>query len=144
MLGITKDRYLFEIEIKRSLADFHANSLKPHIATRLLGNSHEKYPRCFWYLVPYELADKVQPLLPDWAGLLRGPSPMDVQQLFAIVKAPCNRASRRLTTRECVELAHCMANQIYAQAKQLNEFRNNGRATESAAELRRKLEDKLR
>lgn len=117
VLGITKDRYLLEIEVKRSLSDFRANADKPHIAIRgLLAAEHiaPLWPKQFWYLVPNELADKVEKELPEWAGLLRGPSSEEVQNIHCVKKAPVNRASERLKTRECVELAHCMANELYA------------------------------
>jgi len=120
VLGITQNRYLLEIEIKRSLSDFRANGRKPFIAERdamfkLEGEvSNEKWPRNFWYLVPHELADKIKPLLPPWAGLLRGPTEGEVQSVWSVVTAPQNKASKPLDQQEFERLAHCMSNQIWS------------------------------
>jgi len=68
------------------------------------------YPKQFWFLVPYALAERVKRELPPWAGLLKmTDEPATIQQE---VLAPINRESRKLTAKECVQLAHCMANQI--------------------------------
>lgn len=115
VLGITKDRYLVEIEIKRSISDFKANERKDHVLTR---ECHvAKWPLFFWFLVPSDIADKAMGLLPEYAGLLRAPRADECQQISCIVKAPKNNASERLTTREMMELGHCMANQIYSNHK---------------------------
>lgn len=124
VLGITDSRHLLEIEVKRSMSDFRANNEKPHIQMRnafqLKGQIEcELWPRQYWYLVPPELAEKVLKELPPWAGLLRGPRPNEMHGLFSVVKAPVNQASKRLTTKECVKLAHSMSNQIYSMAEQL-------------------------
>lgn len=120
VLGITDARFLLEIEIKRSVSDFRANDNKPHIAGQnaafaLEGEfCSEMFPRQFWYLVPHGLVEKVRPLLPKWAGLLRGPSEDEVQGLSCVVKATTNKGSKRLSTKECVQLAQCMSNQIFS------------------------------
>ena len=125
VLGITRARYLYEIEIKRSLSDFRANEKKPFIAHRnellqLEGQvSHPKYPKLFWYLVPPELVEKVQPILPTWAGLLRGPKMDERQCLHSVVPAPGNNASERLTVKECAQLLHVMSNEIYSLTERL-------------------------
>lgn len=130
VLGITKDRYLLEIEVKRSLLDFRANNKKPHIANRfnLVGETcADFWPRSYWYLVPFELVEKVKPLIPEWAGLLRGPDEDEARGVFSVIKAPPNKASKRLTTKECARLAHCMANQIYGQAIKIRHLLNDTR-----------------
>jgi len=122
VLGITENRYLLEIEVKRSLADFRANWKKRHVASRAAIVA--RWPKQFWFLVPLELVDAVRPLLPDYAGLLRGPAPDGCQQLTCIVKAPVNLASARLTTREMVALAQCMGNQILSNYDRMANFRH--------------------
>jgi len=117
VMGITRDRYLYEIEIKRSVSDFKANAKKPFHMSRNIAGDTKRHPALFWFLTPAELTEKVLPLVPGWAGLLRGPLPNDVQGVFMVKKAPRNKLSQRLCTRECVQLAHCMANQIYSFAR---------------------------
>lgn len=122
VLGVNKARFLYEIEIKRSVSDFRADAKKPHRKFRI----DEHAPRLFWYLVPHHLVDSVSYLVPEWAGLLRGPTDSEVQQVWSVKKSPQNAASKRLTTKECVSMAHCMANQIYStwrrdEEKRLNE-----------------------
>jgi hypothetical protein len=127
VLGITQGRYLLEVEIKRSFSDFRADAKKPHIAPR--GNELIQehfapiWPKQFWYLVPCELAKKVEPWVPDWAGLMRGPGRNETQQVLVVKKSPTNNASKRLTTREIVELGHCMANQLLSDAYRIESLR---------------------
>lgn len=120
ILGITQNRYLLEIEIKRSLSDFHANNQKLHVRNRHL--YLDRWPKNFWFLVPADLAPKVQPYVPEWAGLLRAPTREEVQQLVVLKKSPSNSKSERLSTREMVALAHCMANQCLAKEEKINKL----------------------
>jgi len=128
VLGISQDRYLLEIEIKRSLSDFKANGKKLCIQSRnaILSRGFEcdMWPLYYWFLVPSSLVASIEPLLPEWAGLLRGPTDKDCQQVASVVKAEKNKASKRLTLREMVKLANCMANQIYAQELRLRDIRH--------------------
>jgi hypothetical protein len=120
VLGITKARYLYEIEIKRTLSDFKANADKHHIMVRegrVKINAHywrkdplKKAPKLFWYLVPSILVDKVQPLLPEWAGLMSAGE--DYGRVRVIVPAKSNKESPRLTIEECVRLTHMMSNNL--------------------------------
>jgi hypothetical protein len=83
---LTKSGYIDEFEIKLSLSDFKADSLKAQTgryhydpearklvekAARnkhdLLANSLEG-PNRFWFVLPSDLADKVT--VPEWAGLM--------------------------------------------------------------------------
>lgn len=131
VLGITQARYLLEIEIKRSLSDFRANEKKPHIASHGIDNielTQERYapkwPKQFWYLVPCELVKKVEPWVPDWAGLMRGPGRGEAQQVYVTKSAPTNKTSDRLTTREMMELGHVMANQLLSDAYRIESLRS--------------------
>lgn len=126
VLGVTDRRYLYEIEIKRSLSDFKANQRKPFHRLRTIGPSefHDaKYPKMFWFLVPFELVDKVKPILPSWAGLLRGPTDGEIQTIWSVVKAPANNKSVPLTTKECVYLSQQMSNQILSLVENLANWR---------------------
>ena len=128
VVGITKAGFILEIEVKRSLADFKKNFHKDHIIRR------EKcrdvagvmccYPKQFWFLVPNNLVDKVTPLLPTWAGLIRGPAEYEYQ-LSVVVKSPSNPHATRLTTKEMIRLGNNMANQIYSQASQIHTWNMN-------------------
>ena len=122
VIGVTRQGFLMEIEIKRSVKDFKADRLKPHVAGRdIADHPHwNKWPRWFWYLVPKDICDEVTPLVPSWAGLLRGPSNDEAQGLFSIVPAIQNHQSAKLTPKECVRLARCMANQIYSFSLRLS------------------------
>jgi hypothetical protein len=122
VLGITHGRHLLEIEVKRSLADFKANFKKLHFINRKIFIGDPRWPRQFWFLVPYAIVDKIEPMVPDWAGLLRGPGPGDTQQLYSVRQAPVNRASEKLSALEVARLIHCMSNQMYSQASSLRGF----------------------
>lgn len=116
VIGITHGRHLLEIEVKRSLADFRANFKKHHFINRKIFIGDPRWPRQFWFLVPHNLAEKIEPMVPDWAGLLRGPGEDDTQQLYSVRPAPVNRASEKLSALEVGRLMHCMSNQMYSQA----------------------------
>jgi len=88
VIGVTAGRYLIEIEVKRSASDFYADAKKHHRANREFYLKHQ--PRQFYYLMPKELAQKLQDKIPDWAGLMQ--SPFD--PLIEVLKvAPVNLES---------------------------------------------------
>ena len=122
VLGITKHRYLLEVEIKRSVSDFRANEDKRHVKNRDIYIS--KWPKQFWFCVPADLADRVMPLLPEYAGLLRAPRDDERPIIHCVKHAPVNQASERLTIKEAAKLAHCMANHILSAEQGIAELRN--------------------
>ncbi len=64
LLAVNAKSYLVEVEIKRTLADFKRDALKPQ---RI---NPPPNVRQLFYLVPPDLVVKVQPFLPKGAGLL--------------------------------------------------------------------------
>jgi hypothetical protein len=118
VLGITRNRYLFEIEIKRSLSDFKANAGKRHVVNR--ENILHLWPKMFWYCVPENLVEKVKPFLPPYAGLLAPAG----YSLCAISQSKTNSASHRLSLSECARLTHCMSNQLWAQQEHIRVLRD--------------------
>jgi hypothetical protein len=125
VLGVTNARYRIEIEIKRSLSDFKADSKKPHRFRR--PSDSEIHPRQFYYLVPSQLVEKVKPLLPPWAGLMQGPTYASCV-ISVLIQAPINEASKRMTVRECVRMAkmvnnHCMS-VMEREEKLFNNFKD--------------------
>lgn len=116
VLGVTKSRYLLEIEIKRSLSDFRADSHKAHIARRTGQGDTASDPKFFWYLVTKELAEKILPFVPPWAGLMRAGDNNRIERSSVVIlkPAPVNSLAKRLTPKQSVKLAQCMANQIYS------------------------------
>lgn len=123
LLGVTKDRQLIEIEVKRSMSDFRNNQEKRCMKWRETGKFYDRLPRQFYFLVSHNIADKVLGELPEWAGLMRGPGPMDIQQLVVVKRAPLNQYATKLSTRECVEVAHLMANQVCSVASENTNLR---------------------
>ena len=111
-LGITKSRKLIEVEIKRSMADFRQNADKYHIRTRSF--FLDKFPYEYWFLVPAVMVSKVKPKLPEYAGLLSDAGATAQFPVTVEVQAPRNQDSKRLTIKECVTLARCMANHLMA------------------------------
>ena len=111
LLGVDKKRYLYEIEVKRSAADFRANANKCHIANRRFTLDYQ--PRQFYFLMPQQLAERMLPEVPDYAGLMAA----DYLTIRVIKPAPINEASRRLTVKETVRFCELMANQLVAQSR---------------------------
>lgn len=117
VLGVNPRRFIYEIEVKRSLSDFRANARKPFHALRNAGMDASRYPKLYWFLTPPELSDRAKTILPSWAGLLRGPAQGEYGNLKTVVEAPVNAASKRLSTSECVRLVRCMRNQLRSYAE---------------------------
>jgi hypothetical protein len=114
VIGVRNNRNFTEIEIKRSVSDFRANAKKCHVINRDL-NLH-RWPRQFYYCVPSNLIDKITPMLPDWAGLLS-----DSELWLKVEKeAPINKASQRVSVKECIKLARCMANYCAACERKID------------------------
>jgi hypothetical protein len=115
VLGVLCSRHLIEIEIKRSFSDFKADFKKGSRRNRDLYPN--KFPKQFYYLVTPDIMEKVEPLLPSWAGLMRWPVDGDVQQVHVIRVAPTNKDAARLTPKECAKLVYKMANQIVSMSE---------------------------
>lgn len=114
VLGVTAGRKLIEIEIKRSLSDFRANSGKFHIIHR--NKFIESAPYQFYFLVPAMLVEKVKPELPEWAGL------MSDEEVWCkvLVNAPVNKASKRLSPIQCCKLMRNISNHLCSVENKLD------------------------
>ena len=115
VLGVLCSRHMIEIEVKRSFSDFKADFKKGSRRSRDLYPA--KYPKQFYYLVLPEIAERVEPLLPNWAGLMRGPIAGEVYTLRVIKTAPTNKDASKLTPKECGRLVYKMANQIVSMSE---------------------------
>jgi hypothetical protein len=112
-LGVTRGRYLIEVEIKRTMSDFRANAKKWHVAGR---DWHLNLaPREFWFLLPAALVAKAATELPPFAGLLSDDGGKSYCR--EVVAAPKNTESKRLSVKECVKLARCLGNNLMAAEK---------------------------
>jgi hypothetical protein len=107
VLGVTNARYRIEIEIKRSVSDFKADAKKTHRHNRQF--NLEIHPRQFYYLVPSQLIEKVKPILPQWAGLMSGPTSTTCC-ISVVIPAPVNDLSRRMNIRECSRMVKMVNN----------------------------------
>jgi hypothetical protein len=107
-LGVMPSRHLIEIEIKRSASDFNADKNKCCRRSRDLFPEH--MPRQFYYLMPRPLAEKLEPKIPEWAGLMY--NCVSEQTCIVLKKAPVNLQSEKLTLKECAKLARCMTNHM--------------------------------
>lgn len=112
-LGVTASRYLIEIEIKRSLSDFRADRMKNSRRDTVRESIGNQLPRQFYYLVPTELVAVVEPIVPEWAGLLDS-----YHGAIRVAKsAPVNRESRRLSVKECIRFVRMVANWAMSEAE---------------------------
>src|SRR5579872_3260087 len=119
VIGLTRSRHLVEIEVKRSVSDFKRDRFKASRVRRDL--FLDKLPLYFYYLVPNELLEKVQPLTPEWAGLMRGPVDGEPQAVYVVRPAPKNRNSQRLSVKECCRLVRMVANWAMSEARGRND-----------------------
>jgi hypothetical protein len=117
VLGILPSRHLLEIEIKRSVSDFKANSSKHFIQMRENENAEvrrkfiESAPKQFWFMVPKKLVDQVIDLVPDYAGLMTAEDDRRYD-VTLIKRAPVNQNARRLSIGECARVMHNVGNQM--------------------------------
>ena len=107
VLGITRGRYMTEIEIKRSVSDFRADARKSHRHPNRRNYYIKQQPRQFYYLMTVALAEKVKSEIPEWAGLMtlknEGWHTPEV-----VIRAPVNKESAKLTVKQCARLARMM------------------------------------
>lgn len=121
VLGVNERRFIFEIEVKRTISDFRANAKKPHIINReTLPEFAERFPRQFWYLLPLKLAEKIHEEVPKWAGLLALTEEMQDAGYYTPLRikslkpAPTNQVSRKLSLAECARLLKNVGNEIFS------------------------------
>ena len=118
-LGLTVQRELVEVEIKRTVADFKANAKKRHV---ILRNSFiDRWPHWFYFLVPKALAPALADLRPTWAGLLT----FDSRNGQVVAEAPARRniAAPRLSLHECVRMAQLQTQTLMGVATAAAYFR---------------------
>lgn len=109
VLGMTKARYLIEVEIKRSMSDFRADSKKWSRLSRESSVANTKlFPKFFFYCAEIKLAEKMVPEIPQWAGLLA----FDGFRPCVLLNAPENECSKKVSFKECVKGARAMVNHI--------------------------------
>ncbi len=126
ILGVTAGRYLIEIEIKRSISDFFADSRKYHRLNR--ERTLDAQARQFYYMFPSDLADKVKDKIPIWAGLMCNSESM--QTALVLTPAPINRDSGKLTIKQCVKMARCLVNHMMAVKLDCERWRSNANQLE--------------
>jgi len=119
VMGITKERYVIEIEIKRSVSDFRADAKKISRQNRVLG--HTNYPKQFYYLMPKKIADKVENEIPHWAGLMNVAE--DGACCVVSKRAPTNERSERVTIRQCARAVEHQTNFILSLERELDNWK---------------------
>ncbi len=110
VLGVTPGRYLTEIEIKRSRADFQNDFHKPHRIIRGVALTNKfiklpEHPRQLYYMMPPDLAEKLKDQIPEWAGLMTTECSTHAK---VIKKAPVNKDSTKLDLKSCARLSRMM------------------------------------
>lgn len=113
VIGVTKSREVTEIEVKRSVSDFKANANKRCIQIR--EHYLDRWPKQYYFAIPIHLQAKIEPIVPEWAGLLV----VDGHIVTVAKVAPINKAAKKLSIKQCVKVAELMSNQIAAQATML-------------------------
>jgi hypothetical protein len=117
-IGVDVKRFMTEIEIKVTLSDFRANQKKRCVKNREM--FIVSAPRQFYFMVPPQLVEKVQPELPGYAGLMTisdlgfSEGCKDVQ---VIRPAPVNKASRELTVKELYDMAKHQSGTLCSMAR---------------------------
>lgn len=113
VIGLTPKRYVTEIEIKRTVADFKRNAKKLAGFQRgrsvFFGTGWERArPRLFYFLVPPEILEKVRPLLEPEQGLMvlgNTSRYQGVPDIRVVRNATPSARAKRLTVAQCVQMA---------------------------------------
>lgn len=96
---VTKAGYLYEFEVKLSLADWRGDIRKDKWCKPLLVERRQQEVSRMFYVVPQELVDKVPPFVPQSTGIIG----IDTYFNFAR-QAKRNTNARKLTDRDMVNL----------------------------------------
>jgi len=138
VIGISNEREIYEVEIKRTIQDLKANAKKQHVRSHSLNLDNDpRWPKYFWFLVPHTLALQAVGMLPDYAGLLRGPTKDEVQCVHIVRKARANKAHQPLNEKEFQWLARVMGNQIIAQKRKIDHLQEQLRNIRTVQNLER-------
>lgn len=100
VIGVTRDRFTIEIEVKQTISDFKANEKKRVIQWRKSGLV-DSIPRQFYFLVPANIYEKVIEYLPQGSGLLWLPEGTN-RTIVCAVGATIAKESRRVTNQELI------------------------------------------
>lgn len=111
VIGLTPKRFVTEIEIKRTVSDFKRNAAK--LSRFNIGRSNgtgweRSRPRLFYFLVPPEILEKVQPLLEPEQGLMvlgNTSRYQGVPDIRVVRNATPSARAKRLTVAQCVQMA---------------------------------------
>jgi hypothetical protein len=115
VLGLDKRRFLHEIEIKISKADFDRDAKKPH-RIKLMQNLERAYPRehnYLSYLVPPELVNHVLANAPEYAGVMT-PNSVKLNSFTGfptinVLRKPLKLHDNRLSIRNSIYMIRDMA-----------------------------------
>lgn len=110
---------MIEIEIKRTLSDFRADSKKPHIVHRT--DLINRWPKWFYYLVTPQIADKVSAECPSWAGLLT----VNDYHVISVKQAEPNNLSEKLSVKDSIRLFRVLGNQILSSESRYASIHNS-------------------
>lgn len=139
---VTKSGYATEYEIKITLSDFKNDARKQQVQYEkndgwkkytenkhdLLSAGCDRGPSRFFYCVPKSLVEQIEPLLPDWAGLISF-FPVEGWHLsLARVRKDAPRLHRVKVDSKEIEL--CKSRIVYRYWNAINDLH---KATEGAA-----------
>jgi hypothetical protein len=132
VVGVSGKRHVTEIEIKRTMADFRANSKKhgmsqrqrePWMHANVRGESWWTVPHQFYFLVEPNMVEKAKAELPTGCGLLSpqviGESYMKplypgVPKLVVRVVAPLDSRARKLSLKKTVQMAKNQSGTLFS------------------------------
>ena len=120
IIVLTRAGYIYEVEIKTSLADLKADFKKK----RFHNDSRIKY---MWYAIPKNLFEKAESLIPEWAGIFvikprqgRKQTKEESKELEAIqIRLPKCRSQYKATKNDRAVLTRLAALRIWGLKKKI-------------------------
>lgn len=121
ILAVTKSKYLVEVEIKVTVADFKNDRKKRKYQHEVW---HGVKRRQFYYCVSRHIVDKVLTLLPQDCGLmtLGDRKVYGTTQIKIVRKGPVNRTAGPITLRQVVEMVRNQSGTLCSMAQGMSDM----------------------
>lgn len=128
LIIVTKDKYLYEVEIKISIADLKKDILKKKFST----NGQYKIKK-FYYLIPESLLkyrDEILNLIRPEAGLMSAKynNYKNRFEINLINMATINKKAEKISDKEYLHLCHLAAMRIWTLKEHLNNLNSKNEA----------------
>lgn len=115
-IGVLSSRRVIEIEIKRTVADFRQDRMKPNVMQWRAGADWRPYQ--FYYMLPAEIVESCE--VPDFAGVIQV---RDQYQVEVVKRAPINNKANKMRPKSVAKAIRQQSLQVMAMMGDLVNLR---------------------